>query len=434
MQPKVFICYRREDTAPWAQLIYRYSVESLGRENVFYDIDSIPPGHDFRRVIGDHLDQIDVLFVVIGRSWANIGRTKLFNENDFVRFEIRYALENAKLIAPLLVDNASMPTQDDLPKDIQELIYRNATRISPEKTYRDCRDLLDKVQSLFENKQNARLSQKIEVASTPQQPDILEQSAMLFNNKEYRKAYDLIYQYRENSILGAEIFYRLGYHHEFGFGVNKNLANAADFYSEAARKGHAEAQYKMGVFLEEGFGITQNEEWAVGWYENAAKQGHAGAQNNLGGMYYYGKGVSKNYFTAVYWYNLSAQQGNSYAQTNMGIANEFGYGTQQNYFEAFRWYQLAADQGNAQAQWGLGRFYAEGKGVVQNYFEAARWYLKAAEQNNQFAQLDIANLYEKGVGIAKDKQRAIYWNERAAQLGNKLAEINLKRLKKRRLF
>ena len=40
--PKIFICYRREDTKRPAQWIYNYLTEHFDKESVVFDVDSIP--------------------------------------------------------------------------------------------------------------------------------------------------------------------------------------------------------------------------------------------------------------------------------------------------------------------------------------------------------------------------------------------------------
>lgn len=431
MQPKIFICYRREDSGPWAQLIHRYTVDAIGKENVFYDIDSIPPGYDFRKVIGDYLDKVDVLFVVIGPNWARIGKTKLFNNNDFVRFEIQYALEKNILIIPLLVNNATIPNQEDLPTEIQELLFRNAVKISPEKTARDCKDLLSQIQSWYQPKQQIESNTASEEDRVARE---LKKEEALFNNKQYQEAFNILYHNSNSPYYSSEIHYRLGFHFEFGLGVDKNLFEASKWYLESAKQGHAKSQYRMGFLLEGGLGVARNDQWAAGWYQMAADQGHPEAQNSLGVMYYQGRGVSQNFSIAVDLYHKAAEQGNQFAQSNLGLAYEYGNGVPQNFYGAAKWYHLAAAQENAFAQYKLGDLYLEGKGVPINYQEAVKWYLKSAQQGNPLAQNNLGYLHEIGKGVMKNKDQAIFWYEKSAQQGNEVAKESLKRLKKWRLW
>ena len=52
---------------------------------------------------------------------------------------------------------------------------------------------------------------------------------------------------------------------------------AAQWYFEAARQGHAEAQYSLGILFLTGTGVVQDQKEAERWIRKAAEQGHADA-------------------------------------------------------------------------------------------------------------------------------------------------------------
>ena len=58
---------------------------------------------------------------------------------------------------------------------------------------------------------------------------------------------------------------------------------AAQWYFEAARKGHADAQYALGVLFLTGSGVVQSNAEARKWFTRAARQGHADARSYLRG-------------------------------------------------------------------------------------------------------------------------------------------------------
>jgi hypothetical protein len=66
----VFISYRREDSGGYAGRIYDRLTSRLGRENVFFDVDAIPPGRDFVDVLSDRVGKWDALLAVIGKHWV----------------------------------------------------------------------------------------------------------------------------------------------------------------------------------------------------------------------------------------------------------------------------------------------------------------------------------------------------------------------------
>ena len=51
----VFISYRRADSGGYAGRIYDRLASRLGRENVFFDVDTIPIGRDFVEVLSENI-------------------------------------------------------------------------------------------------------------------------------------------------------------------------------------------------------------------------------------------------------------------------------------------------------------------------------------------------------------------------------------------
>jgi len=67
--PKIFISYRREDSAYPAAVTRSRLVSDFGEGEIFFDVDSIPPGHDFRVHIGQNVGASDYVIVVIGKPY-----------------------------------------------------------------------------------------------------------------------------------------------------------------------------------------------------------------------------------------------------------------------------------------------------------------------------------------------------------------------------
>jgi hypothetical protein len=60
MDAKVFINYRREDTAPYAGRLYDRLTAHFGEGQVFIDIDQIEPGEDFVEAINRKVGTCDI--------------------------------------------------------------------------------------------------------------------------------------------------------------------------------------------------------------------------------------------------------------------------------------------------------------------------------------------------------------------------------------
>jgi TIR domain len=132
--PKVFICYRREETAAHAGRLYDAMVARFGEGNVFMDVD-MPPGVDFVERITAAVSACQVLIAVIGPAWATLeddrGEARIADPNDFVRLEVETSLRRPELtLIPVLVAGARMPRPEDLPAELQAITRRNALELS----------------------------------------------------------------------------------------------------------------------------------------------------------------------------------------------------------------------------------------------------------------------------------------------------------------
>jgi hypothetical protein len=72
MMAKVFISYRREDSAPYAGRIRDRLERDLGRDLLFMDVDGIPLGITFVKVLREEVAQCGVLLAVIGPNWLDV--------------------------------------------------------------------------------------------------------------------------------------------------------------------------------------------------------------------------------------------------------------------------------------------------------------------------------------------------------------------------
>src|SRR4051794_33883993 len=132
--PKVFISYRREDTAGHAGRLFDAIVARFGDHHVFMDVD-LAPGVDFANRITEAIGGSDVLLVIIGPRWASVAREgsepRLSDPRDYVRLEVETALARPDMkVIPVLVAGAQMPGGDEVPDSLQPLRRRNALELS----------------------------------------------------------------------------------------------------------------------------------------------------------------------------------------------------------------------------------------------------------------------------------------------------------------
>lgn len=123
---KIFISYRRDDHPDFVERIRDWFIQRYGRANVFMDFDSIPPFTRFVSFIQEKVDETDVMVVIIGPRWLELLKERAAShQDDFVRIEIRMALQKDKLVAPICIKGAGVPPRRALPSDLQPLLDHN---------------------------------------------------------------------------------------------------------------------------------------------------------------------------------------------------------------------------------------------------------------------------------------------------------------------
>jgi len=148
---KVFISYRREDSAGHSGRLFDSLQARFGQDGVFMDLSGIDSGQNFVDVIHNAIRSSDVLIAVIGKEWLTCeggqGR-RLDDPNDFVRTEIAAALERGTPIIPVLVDGTAMPPAAALPDVLKPLAIRDAHELSDERWSYDVGRLIEATEKL----------------------------------------------------------------------------------------------------------------------------------------------------------------------------------------------------------------------------------------------------------------------------------------------
>ena len=140
---RIFISYRRSDSAGHAGRLYDYLKEYFGEDRIFFDVDTIKPGADFEQKIKSELDNSTVVLVLIGNQWLGIkdtsGNKRLDDPHDYVRLEVETALNKEFTVIPVLLQGVSMPSGNELPEPVYDLSRRNAIKLSDEHWNSDLR-------------------------------------------------------------------------------------------------------------------------------------------------------------------------------------------------------------------------------------------------------------------------------------------------------
>ena len=128
---RVFISYRRSDSAGTASLLRKTLTDAIGVESVFQDVVGIDLGSSFPDALKDQLRQVVVVLAVIGKDWLSaaneFAQRRIDFEEDWVHQELSIALSSEPIeVIPVLVDGATMPPVEALPQALQSLPSRNA--------------------------------------------------------------------------------------------------------------------------------------------------------------------------------------------------------------------------------------------------------------------------------------------------------------------
>jgi hypothetical protein len=133
--PKIFISYRRDDSILEASIIRDRLASHFGEPDIFFDIDGIPAGRNFRLHIDSAVGACDYLIAVVGKQWLAAvdeeGQPRLNDPNDWVRLEIESALRRDIPVIPVLLHNIRMPKRGQLPEGLAEFAERQARSVRP---------------------------------------------------------------------------------------------------------------------------------------------------------------------------------------------------------------------------------------------------------------------------------------------------------------
>jgi pterin-4a-carbinolamine dehydratase len=156
----VFISYRRQDSSAASRWLSQTIQRTFGPLSAFMDTESIRMADDWPERIDEALRSATVLVAVIGPSWLRMadgaGRRRLDQEDDWVRNEIRYALENGTTVLPILLSRTPRPERSELPDCLVKLAGRQAFELRDDRWESDLNLLLSRLGTLGFEKQSDR--------------------------------------------------------------------------------------------------------------------------------------------------------------------------------------------------------------------------------------------------------------------------------------
>ncbi|GKS58524.1 hypothetical protein YTPLAS18_20510 [Nitrospira sp.] len=133
-QKFVFISYRRVTAdQELIRTIYERLNQHFGDGTIFLDEETISPGAYWETFIKDQIKSCFFMLVIIDEDWLNYRqehrKRSIDLREDYVRLEIQLALNAHLIMIPTLIDQADMPTAEQLPPSIKRLAEHQAFRV-----------------------------------------------------------------------------------------------------------------------------------------------------------------------------------------------------------------------------------------------------------------------------------------------------------------
>ncbi len=157
--PKVFISYRRDDSANEAKVLFEEFSRAFEVENVFLDTASSPLGLSFSARLFEWICWADAIIVLIGKGWKgeknSEGIERIHLGGDYVRKEVFYALfRNANYevpVIPVLLNKVNFSSWI-LPLNIEELKSLTYFDLNTADIGKECNELIERVKKVMQER------------------------------------------------------------------------------------------------------------------------------------------------------------------------------------------------------------------------------------------------------------------------------------------
>lgn len=231
------------------------------------------------------------------------------------------------------------------------------------------------------------------------------------SRKDYEKSFKQYFLSATNDAY-PPAQYCVGWAHQYGYGVSKNIEMALHWYTLAADNGWHISFIGLGCYYYNS--RPKNLELAHKWFSKGLVLKCKHSQCNLGLIHY----ERKEYREAESLFILSATQGNLFACRQL---YELYNGPLKDPIQAIHYLTMVAQSGEHKAQEELSTIYLNGRGVPIDLNEALKWLTMAVESNHHIIQCNLAMLYVK----MKNYNQAHKWFLASANQGNESGRVNV---------
>jgi len=126
--PSIFISYRIADSLSYANSLSLSFEKAFGEGSIFHDKSSLKPGMKWPEELAEKVKVAKVVLVLVANAekWLALnsnGLRRMDDPEDWVRKEVETALaDDKKLIIPVLIDDARLPSKNTLPETMRALL------------------------------------------------------------------------------------------------------------------------------------------------------------------------------------------------------------------------------------------------------------------------------------------------------------------------
>ncbi|MBV6439093.1 MAG: toll/interleukin-1 receptor domain-containing protein [Haliscomenobacteraceae bacterium CHB4] len=158
--PSIFISYRIDDSLTQAGRLHDFLEKHFGEGSVFWDKDKLKPGMRWPKELTAKVKSAKIVLVLYANrtKWLGgqeVGLSRMDDRNDWVRKEVEIALRYAKgkLIIPVLINNAQLPSKEELPGNILHKLHGfQECRIRESHWLTDIQPLLRQIEKVISSK------------------------------------------------------------------------------------------------------------------------------------------------------------------------------------------------------------------------------------------------------------------------------------------